>query len=116
MSFTENAQNWLVNNKKSILIGGMAVLSLVGSVVGFAFHKNNKISFPEWLKTAPKEELEEAYEQLRQIFCKTGTRPFGMEQISHELGDRGAKEWFEKHPPNLDPNFRWTDANRWDRD
>ena len=26
------------------------------------------------------------------------------------------KEWFEKHPPNLDPHFRWTDANRWDKD
>ena len=39
-----------------------------------------------------------------------------MERISRELGERGAKEWFEKYPPNLDPNFRWTDANRWEKD
>ena len=62
------------------------------------------------------EELDEIYEKMRVEFCKTGTKPFGMEQISRELGKRGAKEWFEKHPPNLDPNFRWTDANRWNKD
>ena len=60
--------------------------------------------------------LEDIYEKLRLEFCKTGTKTFEMEQIGQELGVRGAKEWFEKHPPNLDPNFRWTDANRWDKD
>jgi DNA replication and repair protein RecF len=39
-----------------------------------------------------------------------------MIKIGEELGERGAKEWFEKHPPNTDPHFRWTDANRWDKD
>ena len=51
---------------------------------------------------------------MRLEFCKSGIKPSGMTQISHELGERGAKEWFENNPRNLDPNFRWSDANRWD--
>ncbi len=39
-----------------------------------------------------------------------------MEQISQELGNRGAEEWFKNHPRNTDPNYRWTDVNRWDKD
>ena len=48
------------------------------------------------------------------MYLKTGNMPYEMQRISRVLGERGAKEWFEKHPPNLDPNFRWTDANRWE--
>lgn len=39
-----------------------------------------------------------------------------MNIINDEIGKRGAKKWFEKHPKNNDPHFRWTDANRWDKD
>ena len=113
MYFSEKIKCWF--NKNNVLIGGTVILSLIGTGVGYVLYKNNKISFLEWLKIAPKEELQEAYEKLRLNFCKTGTKPFGMEQISRELGERGAKEWFEKHPPNTNPNFRWTDANRWDK-
>ena len=116
MSFWEKVKSWINKNKKKLLIGGTFVLVIIGTGIGYVFYKNKKISFPDWLKIASREELEEAYEKLRLDFCKTGTKPFGMEQIDQELGERGAKEWFEKHPPNLDPNFRRTDANRWDRD
>ena len=63
-----------------------------------------------------KEELQEAHEILRVDFCKNGIESYEMRKISEELGHRGAQEWFAKHPRNTDPNFRWTDANRWDRD
>ncbi|MCI6036745.1 MAG: hypothetical protein MR748_02010 [Clostridiales bacterium] len=116
MSMLAKIKSWFSKNKKHIIIGGTIALALVGTGIGYVLYKNRKMSFSDWLKLASKEELEEAYERLRQIFCKTGTKPIGMEQISHELGERGAKEWFEKHPPNTDPNFRWTDANRWDKD
>lgn len=116
MYFPKKIKCWLAKNKKKILIGGTVILSLIGPVVGYVIFGDKKISFSDWLKIASKEELEEAYEKLRLNFCKTGTKPFGMEQISRELGERGAKEWFEKHPPNTDPNFRWTDAARWDKD
>ena len=109
-------KSWFSKNKEKILIGGSAVLVIVGTSVGFVLCKNDKISFSDWLKLATKEELDEAYEKLRQTFIKTGVKTFEMEQISRELGIRGAKEYFEKHPPNTDPNFRWTDVNRWDND
>jgi hypothetical protein len=116
MSLSKKIKHWFNKNKKSVLVGGTFILSVVGTGVGYVFYKNNKFSFPDWLKNATKEELEEVYEKLRLKFCETGIKPPGMEQISQELGDRGAKEWFKNHPPNTNPNFRWTDANRWDKD
>ncbi len=116
MHHFEKFKCWFIKNKKYVLIGGSVILTIVGSGVGYVLYKNNKISFPDWLKNSSTEELGEVYENMRLNFCKTGTKSFGMEQISRELGKRGAKEWFEKHPANTSPNFRWTDANRWDRD
>lgn len=106
MRFLEKVKCWFNKNKKYVLIGGTVVLTIVGTGVGYVLYKNSKISFPDWLKIASKEELEEVYEKMRLNFCKTGTKSFGMEQISRELGERGAKEWFEKHPPNTNPNFK----------
>jgi hypothetical protein len=103
-------------NKKYILIGGTIALILVGLSIGYVLYKKEKMAFLDWLKKATKEELEEVYEELRLNFCKTGVKEFGVEQISRELRERGAKEWFEKHPPNTNPNFRWTDVNRWEND
>lgn len=114
MQFIEKVKSWFNKNKKYVLLGGSVVLTIVGTGVGYVLYKNNKFSFSDWLKIASTEELDEAHKKLQLIFNKTGTKPFEMEQISQELGSRGAKEWFEKHPPNLDPNYRWTDANRWD--
>jgi flagellar basal body-associated protein FliL len=116
MDLREKIKSLANKNKKTIMIGGTVILSLVGTGICYVFGKSKRMSFSEWLKMAPKKELEEAYEKLRLNFCKTGVRTYDMEQISRELGERGAKEWFEKHPKNMDPNFRWTDANRWDKD
>ena len=116
MQFVERIKSWFNKNKKYVLIGGTIVLSMIGTSVGYVLYKNEKMSFSDWVKIAPKKELEDTYENLRLNFCKTGTKTFEMEQISRELGERGAKEWFEKHPPNFDPNFRWSDANIWDKD
>ena len=116
MIFFEKMKKWFNKNKKYVLIGGTVLLT-VGSGIAYVIYKKGKVSFEDWVKMAPTEELNEAYEKLRlEIFCKTGDKPPEMERISRELGERGAKEWFEKHPPNLDPNFRWTDANRWEKD
>ncbi len=116
MYLFEKIKCWFNKNKKYILIGGSIFLAIVGTTVGYVIYKKNKISFTDWVKLASNEELDEVYEKLRLDFCKTGVRTAEMEKISTELGERGAKEWFAKHPPNLDPNFRWTDANRWDKD
>lgn len=82
----------------------------------FWFNKNKKFSFSDWSKSAPKEESEEIYEKMHLDFNKTRTKQFGMEDIIHELGIRGTKEWFEKHLLKTNLNFRWTDANKWDKD
>ena len=116
MDFGETSKKWLQRNKKNILIGGSCLLTLIGTGVGYFLSKNGKISFDEWLKLASKEELREAYDKMMPFFKETGRKTFEMNKISEELGLREAKEWFEKHPPNLDPNFRWTDAARWDKD
>ena len=115
MSIFNRIKLWFGKNKKKVIISGTIALTIVGTGVGYVIYKNNKMLFPNWLKTASTEELEEVYEKLRlDYYCKTGVKPFGMEKISQELGARGAKEWFAKHPPNPDPNFRWTDKNRWE--
>ena len=116
MNFFERVKMWIKKNKKILLISGTVLLT-VGSGIAYVVYNKNKISFDEWLKTAPTEELKDAHEILRtEVFLKTGHKPFEMEKISQTLGERGAKEWFEKHPPNIDPNFRWTDKNRWEKD
>lgn len=115
MSLLKRIKNWFTKNKKKIIIGGTLILIVVGGGIGYVIYKNNKISFSDLLKLASKKELEEVYEELRSEFGKTGIRTFEMEQISQELEIREAKEWLEKHPANLDPNFRWTDKNRWDK-
>ena len=114
MNFWDKMKMWFQKNKKYVIIGGTIVLTIVGIGVGYVICKNQKISFTDWLKSAPEEELYEVYKKMQLDFYKTGTKAFGMEEISQELGDRGATEWFEKHPPNPNPNFRWTDANRWE--
>ena len=109
-------KKWINKNKKYVLISGTVLLT-VGSSIAYVIYKKGKISFEDWVKMAPTDELEEAYEKLRLgVFCKTGDRPPEMNRIGYELGERGAKEWFEKHPKSFNPNFKWSDANRWDKD
>lgn len=114
MKFWDKIKMWFQKNKKYVILSGAIVLTIVGTGAGYVICKNKKMFFTDWLKDASKEELREIYKKMQLDFHKTGTKAFGMEQISQELGNRGATEWFEKHPPNLEPKFRWTDANRWE--
>ena len=120
MKQSEMIKNWLVKNKKQVLIGSAtAAISIVGACIAVVLSKDNggkRLSVSDWVQIASKADLENVYEKERQVFLKTGTKSYIMEKISHELGLRGAREWAEKHPPNLDPYFRWTDANRWEKD
>lgn len=116
MHFFEKVKCWFNKNKKYILIGGTVALLFIGAGVAYVLCNNKRIPFSEWVKNAKNDELETAYEKMRLEFCKTGVKSSEMEIISRELGERGAKEWFEKHPNSYNPNFRWTDANRWDKD
>ena len=110
MNICDKVKSSCRKNKKYILWVISAAASIIGVAIGCAVCKEKNLS----LSDVSTETLNDAYDQLRSEFRKTGKKPFGMEQISHELGIREKNEWFEKHPPNLDPNYRWTDENRWE--
>jgi len=116
MRVIEKVKYWYSRNKKRVWRIGTVVLVCVGAGVAYVLYKNKKMPFEDWIKIASIEELNEVYNEKCLEFNKTGKKPVWMEQISHEIGMRWAEEWKEKHPPNPDPYYRWTDANRWDRD
>jgi hypothetical protein len=112
MELWEKFKSWFNKNKKVILISGAAILTFVGTGVAYVLCKDEKMSLEDWVKNASDKELDEAYEHLRVTeFLKTGDKSYAMEQIDREKSERAPK-----NPPHPDPNYRWTDANRWDRD
>ena len=67
------------------------------------------------------EDLEISYEKERQRWMNTGFNGDGshtkkMNRLNKEISRRSAKKWKKDPRRNTDPNFRWTDANRWDKD
>ena len=80
-----------------------------------------KTAFDKWLETASYEELSDNYEERRQQWMKdgfggNGERTPEMKRIDREMSRRTAEKWEKDPRRNTDPNFRWTDANRWDKD
>lgn len=80
-----------------------------------------KTAFDKWLETASYEELADGYEERRQQWMKdgfggNGERTPEMKRIDREMSRRTAEKWEKDPRRNTDPNFRWTDANRWDKD
>lgn len=80
-----------------------------------------KNEFEKWVENASHEELADAYEDRRQQWIKngfnggTGEKSVKMNRLSRELSKRAAEEWENDSRRNKDPNYRWTDANRWER-
>ena len=81
-----------------------------------------KSSFEKWVEGASREELSDAYEEERQQLIKdgfnggTGEKTPKMKRLNDEINKRVAEEWENDPRRNTDPNYRWTDANRWDKD
>lgn len=81
-----------------------------------------KSEFEKWVEGASPEELSDAYEEERQDWIKngfnggTGENTPKMNRLNKEISKRVAEEWQNDPRRNKDPNFRWTDANRWDKD
>ena len=79
-------------------------------------------SFEKWVENASHEELSVAYEEERQQWIKdgfcggTGEKTSKMKRLDTEIGKRVTEEWQNNPNRNRDPNYRWTDANRWDKD
>lgn len=76
----------------------------------------------KWMENASQEELSDAYEEERQRWIKegynngTGEKTQRMNRLNEEINKRVADEWENDSRRNKDPNYRWTDANRWDKD
>jgi len=80
-----------------------------------------KNSFENWLENASDEDLADGYEERRQDWIKTGFGGNGektpeMKRIDAEMNKRTAQKWENDPRRNKDPNYHWTDANRWDKD
>ena len=81
-----------------------------------------KNKFEKWLENASLEELSDAYEEERQAWIKdgfcggTGEKSSLMKTLNSEINKRAAEDWENDPLRNGDPDFRWTDANRWDQD
>lgn len=90
-------------------------------MMGF-FSSLFKSAFETWLESASDDELSEEYEKRRQKWIKdgfnggTGEKTPEMKRIDREMSRRSAEKWENDPRRNRDPNFRWTDANRWDKD
>lgn len=79
-----------------------------------------KSSFEIWLESASDAELEEGYEKRRKQWIKDGfggdgEKTYEMKRIDTEISKRSVEKWEKDPRRNTDPHFRWTDANRWDR-
>lgn len=81
-----------------------------------------KSEFEKRVEGASHEELSDAYEAERQQWIRdgynggTGEKTAKMKRLNDEINKRVAEEWENDPRRNRDPNFRWTDANRWDKD
>lgn len=96
------------------------VLTVIGTIVAILSNEN-KNGFEGWLKNASDDELSDGYEQRRQQWMKDGFGGNGektpeMKRIDREMSRRTAEKRENDPRRNTDPNFRWTDANRWDKD
>lgn len=84
------------------------------------FNKLLKIVNPleKWIDSASDEELADGYEERRQTWLKVGggEKTTEMLRIDREMSKHSAEKWKKDPRRNTDPNYRWTDSNRWDKD
>lgn len=78
-----------------------------------------KSDFDKLIENGTDEELELDYERRRQEWLSrgqdgTGEKTPEMKRLGNEMSRRSAERWQKDPRRNSDPNYRWTDANRWD--
>ena len=98
-----------------------AVLAF-GTIVAILSNRDgDEDEFSNWLESASDDELSDGYEQRRQEWAHTGFGGNGektpeMKMLDNEIGRRSAEKWLKNPKRNTDPNYHWSDANRWDKD
>ena len=114
----EKAKEWLIKAGKAVV----ATVLLVGGAYLAIRASDNEDEFENWVNNASHDELSEAYEFERQEWIKngynngTGEKAPRMNRLNDEISKRVAEEWENNPNRNRDPNYRRTDANRWDKD
>ena len=78
-----------------------------------------KSDVDKFIENGTDEELELDYERRRQEWLSrgqdgTGEKTPEMKRLGSEMSRRSAERWQKDPRRNSDPNYRWTDANRWD--
>lgn len=78
-----------------------------------------KSDFDKLIENGTDEELEINYERRRQEWLSrgqdgTGEKTPEMKRLDSEISRRAAERWQKDPRRNPGPNYRWTDANRWD--
>lgn len=72
----------------------------------------------ELIKTGSDKELKDTYEKLRQEWLKKGggEKTPDMKRLDNELERRAEEKWKNDPRRSKDPNYRWSDSNRWEKD
>ncbi|MBD5493298.1 MAG: hypothetical protein HDR12_02655 [Lachnospiraceae bacterium] len=113
------ATTW--EKSKPKIITGVTIAGAIGTffVTMYKLSQRSDDDLENWLKIASDEELADEYEKRRQQWMKdgfggNGERTPEMEKIDKEISRRAAEKWENDPRRNTDPNFRWTDKNRWE--
>lgn len=96
------------------------MMGLLKSILG-AFSNAAKDEVSRIIESGSDEDLEHAYEKRRLEWLAngqngTGEKTADMKRLDREMSRRAAEKWENDPRRNRDPNYRWTDANRWDKD
>ena len=107
--------------EKVLKVSGLLLAGTSAVIVAICSPSKNSNSFESWLGTASDDDLSDGYEERRQQWIKDGYNGNGekipeMKKIDSEMSRRANEKWEKDPRRNTDPNFRWSDANRWDTD
>ena len=81
-----------------------------------------KSKFEKWVEQASLQELSDAYDEERLQWIKDGYNGGTaiptpkMNRLNQAIKKRDEEEWENNPKRNRDPNSRWSDANRWEKD
>lgn len=137
--YEEKETWWQRNRTKVLVIAGIAVAAAVGGVLLYKnrdairnvlepgwmrelrLEAEKEAALRDWVKDASDTELEYAYEIRRIDWLNNDQNGTGiitpeMRIISDETYRRFVEKWEMNPNRNTDPHFRWSDANRWERD
>lgn len=108
------------NNSKILKVVGGSVVALAGvAYVVYSLISPDKVATSINYDDYSHDELRDLFMVEHEKWRKTGWGGNGekspeMKRLEKELSKRSYEEWLNNPHRNTDPNYRWTDANRWE--